>query len=87
MSIGDNLVLASITFAVDGRIGVMDEQSIAQALGIPLEMPEGDGLEVWEYVGAKSMVVAFSEEKRGFLYRREFPLAQDLVDHVIKFDQ
>ena len=47
-------------------------------------MPEGDGCEAWEYVAAKSMVAAFFEEKRGFLYKRELPSALDLVDHVIK---
>ena len=86
MSIGDNPVPKSITFMIDGRIGVLDEQSIAQASGIPLKMPEGDGFEEWEYVGARTTIEAFAEAKRGLLYRRELSPVLDLVDHVIKFN-
>ena len=43
MSTRDAQVLESITFSIDGRIRVLDKQSIAQAFGIPLEMPKGEG--------------------------------------------
>ena len=62
----------------------MDEKFIAQTLGIPLDMSEGHEFEEWEYVRAKGMVTDFTEDKRGFLYRRELSPALDL-DHAIKF--
>ena len=47
-------------------------------------MLEGDGFEKWEYVGAKSLVAAFSRENIGSLYKRELPPVLDLVFHGIE---